>query len=168
MPPKRHPKQSKGILAAGLLFFLIWLASTGPFDPVKACVGLGVAALLAHLAVTRTTFWAGFDLAPRRLWAFLRYLLVFFREMLRSNLAALGYVYAFRTEVQPKIIRVRTRLTGARERLALTGTLALTPGTLAIDLDGAEIVIHMLDARMEAGTVASVRLFEPLLESAVG
>lgn len=167
MPLDTKQKRRTGALGAGLLFLLVWLASTGTFDPVKALVGLGVAGGLAQMA-TRTPFWAGLELSPRRLWACLRYLLVFFREMLKSNLAVLGYVYAVRTGVHPKVIHVSTRLVGPRERLALTSTLALTPGTLAIDLDGERIEIHMLDARMEAGTIASVRLFEPLLETAVG
>ena len=155
-------------LATWALMFGIWLMASGSLDPASAVTGLVVTGLIAWVSAMRGPFWVGLDLKPARIGAFLRYLLRFLREMVQSNLAMLGYVYAPRLQLAPKVISVPTRLTGPRERLTLTSTIALTPGSLVLALDGPELAVHILDDRLEDGIRDSIAGFEPLLETALG
>ena len=134
-------QQGSGFLAAWFSFFLIWIAATTSLELARVVAGLIVAGGIALLATRWTDFWAGLDIAPRRFTAGARYLVVFLREMVKSNIAVLGYVYAPRVRTSPDVIHVSTRLVGQRERLALTNTLTLTPGSLVVDLDGKQIGI---------------------------
>jgi len=88
--------------------------------------------------------------------------------MVRSNLAVLVYVYAPHKRPSPAVINVPVRATGLRERLALTNTLALTPGSLAIQLRGDMMAVHVLDIALAEGIEDSVRTYERLLEKALG
>lgn len=161
-------RPSRGFLPAWGTFFLIWLGASASLEPARVIAGLIVTAGIARIATRHTTFWEGLDASPRRLGAGLRYLWVFLREMAKSNLNVLGYVYAPRVDITSELIQVPTRLTGPRERLALTNTLALTPGTLVINLEGDTLEMHVLDLDLVEGAREGGQHFETLLETAVG
>jgi multicomponent Na+:H+ antiporter subunit E len=156
------------ILAVWIVFFLIWLAATVSLEPARVATGLCVAAATAYFAATRTKFWSGLGFGPRRLLAVVAYLVTFLIEMIKSNLAVLAYVYSPTRKVASDVIRVPVRLKGARERLTLANTVALTPGTLPIDLTGDTLEVHVLDKNLVDGAVESVGDFETLLENSVG
>ncbi|MCA8882149.1 MAG: Na+/H+ antiporter subunit E [Rhodobacteraceae bacterium] len=157
-----------GFWAAWITFFLIWLAASASLESARVIAGLLVTAGIAGLSTRLTTFWAGLTLSPARLLAGLGYLAVFLKEMVKSNIVMLGYVYAPRIKIAPEIIHIPTRLRGPRERLALTNTLALTPGSLVVDLNRQQIDLHVLDRDLADGAKGSVQKFEPLLEKALG
>lgn len=157
-----------GFLAAWMLFFAIWLAATSSLQPAVGLTGLFLSAIVARTLAVRTTFWAGLRIGPFRVIAGLRFLAMFTREMLSSNVAVLGYVYAPRVATSPRVIEAPIRIKGRRERLVLTNALALTPGTLPIDLDGERLDVHLLDSGLEKGARDSVSRFEKLLEKAIG
>ena len=164
----RQDRFASGFFAAWTFYFCIWIAATASFETARIVAGGLLTATLAYLSTTRTAFWAGLDLKPRRVFAALRYLTVFFREMVVSNLAVLRYVYSPAVSISPKTIHVPIQARSARERLALTNTLALTPGTLPIDLKNSDLEIHVLDSALVGGAGDSVQTFETLLENAIG
>lgn len=166
--PESGKRLASGFWGAWLTFFLIWLAATASLEITRIITGLVVAGGIAILATKLTNFWAGFGISSRRLVSGLRYLAVFLREMIKSNIAVMGYVYSPSARISPEVIQLSTRLVGPRERLALTNTLTLTPGSLVIDLDGEQIELHILDRDLAEGMEGSVREFEALLEQAIG
>jgi multicomponent Na+:H+ antiporter subunit E len=81
------------------------------------------------------------------------------------------YVYAPRIDIKPGIVKVRTRLKSPIGRLALANTIALTPGSLVMELRGDTLFIHLLDIDgidADATTDAIVRPFERHLEHVFG
>jgi len=76
---------------------------------------------------------------------FVRYSRVFLVELVRANINMLRYVYALRIDINPGIVRVKTRLKTPVGRLALANSIALTPGSLVIDLEGDTLFVHVLD-----------------------
>jgi len=168
MSENRQIRFGSGFLAAWIFYFSIWLAATASFETARIFTGGLLTIALAYLSSTRTAFWAGLNLDPRRIFAGLRYLGVFFREMLVSNLAVLRYVYSPTVAVSPQIIHLPVKARTSRARLALTNTLALTPGTLPIDLKDNDLEIHVLDSALVGGADDSVQTFETLLENAIG
>lgn len=166
-------KQKSGVLGAGVLglwifLFLVWLGATATFEIAPVLCGLGLTGVTAYFSATRTEFWSGLDLRFARIVAGCGYLLVFLRDMVLSNISVLRYVYAPEVRTAPETITVPLRISGPRERLALMNTIALTPGTLPLDLVGDHVQIHVLDKKLSDGVPAGVRTFEIYLEKAIG
>ena len=59
----------------------------------------------------------------------------------------LRHVYAPAMAIRPGVVDVRTRLRSPMGRLALANSIALTPGSLIIDLSGERLVLHWLDVQ---------------------
>ena len=81
------------------------------------------------------------------------------------------YVYAPRIDIKPGIVKVRTRLMTPIGRLALANTIALTPGSLVMELRGDTLFIHLLNIDgidANATTDAIVTPFERHLEHVFG
>ncbi len=71
----------------------------------------------------------------------------------------------------PGIVKVRTRLKTPVGRLALANSIALTPGSLVLDLDGETLTVHWLDVQTtdpEEATRIIVGPFERDLEKTFG
>ena len=58
----------------------------------------------------------------------------------------LRYVYAPRIDINPGIVKIKTRLKTPIGRLALANSIALTPGSLVIDIEG-DTPVHSLARR---------------------
>jgi multicomponent Na+:H+ antiporter subunit E len=54
----------------------------------------------------------------------------------------LRYVYAPRIDIGPGIVRIKTRLKTPVGRLALVNSIALTPGSLVVDMEGDTLTVH--------------------------
>lgn len=160
--------QPRGFLAAWTTFFLIWLGATVSFDPARTVAGLLVTGAIAACATAGSPFWKGLQPSPRRLFAGLGVLALFLRDMIASNIAVLGYVYSPKVRVAPQVIAVPVPVAGPRERLALTNMLALTPGSLVLEIEDRTLAVHLLDARLAQGTRDAVPALSRRLEKAFG
>ena len=65
--------------------------------------------------------------------------------MVKANLNMLRYVYSPRIAIKPGVVEVKTRLKSPIGRLALANSIALTPGSLVLELEGDRLFIHWLD-----------------------
>jgi len=95
---------------------------------------------------------------------FVRYTGVFLVELVRANLSMLRYVYAPRIDINPGIVRVKTRLKTPVARLALANSIALTPGSLVVETEGDTLFIHWLDVTTTDTEEASRIFVEPFEE----
>lgn len=168
MPTNSPQDATRGFVAAWFTLFLIWISVTASLELTQVVTGFLVTAGIANIATGRSRFWSGLTLSAERFGAALRYVSVFLKEMVGSNLSVLKYVYAGKVDIAPQVVSLPVKITGPRERLALTNTIALTPGTLAVDLVEDSVEIHVLDAALVPGAKDSVAEFETLLEKAIG
>lgn len=162
---------SQGIFPLWLLLFAIWVAAGAPLELASLTTGMALALGIAIAMARRSAVWRDVRLSWRCAAALLRCAVVFVREIVRSNLILLAYIYAPRLCLAPGIIPVRTKLATPLGRLALTSTITLTPGTLALDLSGERIVVHVLDLTVtdtEEATADVAGAFEPHLARAFG
>ena len=65
--------------------------------------------------------------------------------MVKANINMLRQVYSPRIAIRPGVVEVKTRLTSPIGRLALANSIALTPGSLVLELEGDSLFIHWLD-----------------------
>jgi multicomponent Na+:H+ antiporter subunit E len=81
------------------------------------------------------------------------------------------YVYAPRIDIRPGIVKIRTRLKSPLGRLALANSIALTPGSLVLDIKDDVLFIHWLDVKTidpDEATGIIAGPFEADLEKAFG
>jgi multicomponent Na+:H+ antiporter subunit E len=143
---------------------IFWLLLVGTFDSQELIAGLLVAAAAAALAVGRTPILAGFRLTPGAPLAFARYLLSLLVALLRANLDMARRILTPNLPIRPGMVRITTALRSDLGRLVLANSITLTPGTLAVDVDGGTLLVHWIDcppgSDVEAATQQIARGFE--------
>lgn len=157
-------------LLTALLTF-VWFAANSSTQPEALATGVVISIVLAYFFTRRPGPWRDIRVSAQRFSHFVRYTGVFLVELVRANLNMLRYVYAPRIEINPGIVRIRTRLKTPVGRLALANSIALTPGSLVVDIDGDSLYVHWLDVATtdaDAATRLIAGPFEEHLEKAFG
>ena len=96
----------------------------------------------------------------------LRYLAVLVAEIAKANLQVIRLIFSVDLEVEPQIIKVRTKLKTDVAKTVLANSITLTPGTITVSLDEDELTVLCLDKDFSEGMEDSV--FVNLLEKLEG
>lgn len=136
----------KGLLGLWLLLFILWLILNSSIAPPIAATGAVISLVIAWIFVRRGAVWR-IDLSPRGAWHFLAYSFTFFIELVKANINMVRYVYSPRIDIRPGIVKIHMRLKSPIGRLALANSIALTPGSLVMDIRGDAMFIHWLDVK---------------------
>jgi multicomponent Na+:H+ antiporter subunit E len=126
-----------------LMIAFMWMLLNNNSSGSSFIVGyvLGVFILL----ILRKSWTQPFYL--KRVWAMLKLLLIFIRELLVSSFVVIGHIVRPKLAIRPGIFAYETTLTSAWEVTLLSCLICLTPGTLTLDVsgDGKILYIHALD-----------------------
>lgn len=89
---------------------------------------------------------------PRRfylynVWAVINLVLIFFKELILSNISVLKVVLSPKLDMRPGIFALETSLKKDWEITLLANLITLTPGTLVVDVsdDNRTLYIHAMD-----------------------
>lgn len=159
------------MLGLWVVLFVIWMIANASLAVEPALVGAAITLVLAHAFASSSDAWSRLRLTPRALYHFVAYSGTFVVELARANLNMMAYVYAPRINIKPGIVKVRTRLESPIGRLALANSIALTPGSLVIDIRDDTLFVHWLDVKttdIDEATLALVVPFEKHLEKVFG
>jgi multicomponent Na+:H+ antiporter subunit E len=165
------PAKTRGAAGLWVVLFILWAAASSSLSPAVLGTGLVITGAIAWMVARAHPIWADLRLSPRTGVELLRYTGVFLREMVKSNLMVMRYVYAPRLDIHPGIVPTRTRLTTPLGRITLTNTVTLTPGTLVMGIEGETLHVHILDLAstdIDVNTTAVSGQFEPILARAFG
>ena len=72
------------------------------------------------------------------------YLLLLLKEIILANISVARIVMSPKINVSPCIVRLKTRLKSSLHRAILANSITLTPGTLTLQLNDDELVVHCL------------------------
>lgn len=126
-----------------LLIAFLWMLLNNNNSVSSFIVGyvLGIVILL----ILRKSWTQPFYL--RRLWAMVKLLLIFVRELIVSGIVVIGHIIRPKLAIRPGIFAYETQLTSAWEVTLLSNLICLTPGTLTLDvsMDGKTLYIHAID-----------------------
>ena len=75
--------------------------------------------------------------------------------IVKANLGVIRLILAPKIEVEPCLVRVRTKLKTHAARVALANSITLTPGTVTVALEGEELLVHALTREMAEGLADS-------------
>jgi multicomponent Na+:H+ antiporter subunit E len=138
-------RRAEGFFWLWALLTFLWIAANSSFDPESVVFGVLVAAALSYLFTKKTDAWRGLRFSPSRLLSFGLYTGTFAFELVRANLNMMRYVYSPRLDIAPGIVKVKTRLKSPLGRLALANSIALTPGSLVLDMKDDTLLVHCLN-----------------------
>lgn len=138
--PGRSSYVATGLLA--FAFYLVLGDPTEPFDLVTGLISAAVVAVVlggvtferAPSSATLRSFLRAVVFVPRLLWA-----------VVRANLALAAVVLHPRLPIDPAVVRLPAP-ESAVARALLANSITLTPGTVTLDVDGDELVVHALTA----------------------
>jgi multicomponent Na+:H+ antiporter subunit E len=130
-----------------VLLTLLWIAANSSFAVESVASGALISAALAYIFTQKTNVWQGVRFSPSRFYSFILYTGVFAVELLRANINMMRYVYAPRIDIKPGIVKIKTRLKTPLGRLSLANSIALTPGSLVVDIEGDTLFVHWLDVK---------------------
>lgn len=160
----------QGVFVLWGLLFIVWLVVNASLELPIVATGALVSLVVAAIFVRRGDVWR-IEITPSKVFHFLAYTYVFFVELVKANINMLRYVYAPRIDIRPGIVKVNMPLKSPIGRLALANSIALTPGSLVMDLRGEALFIHWLDVRTtdpEEATRMIVGPFEKHLGAVFG
>ena len=117
-----------------------WVITQGRAD--SWLVGAPAVAV-ATLASVQLSAHAG---ARFSLLGLLRFLAMFVVESVRGGVDVARRTLGYRLRIRPGFRRYRLHLHDPRARVLLVNCISLLPGTLASNLDGKHVEVHLLDA----------------------
>lgn len=170
-PNQSEPKRSSGFVWLAALLTCLWFAANLSVAIEALITGALISTALAYMFTRRASVWDDIRFSPKRLYHFVLYTGVFLVELVRANVNMMRYVYARRIDIRPGIVRIKTRLRTPVGRLALANSIALTPGSLVVDIEGDNLFIHWLDVKTtdpDEATRAIAGAFEDHLEKTFG
>ncbi|WP_342565607.1 Na+/H+ antiporter subunit E [Paenibacillus sp. FSL R7-0345] len=138
-----------------LLIAFLWMFINNDLSVSSFILGylLGVAILLLLRRLRHTPFYL------RRLWAVVKLLLIFVRELTISNFVVIGHIIRPKLAIRPGIFAYETKLSSAWEVTLLSCLICLTPGTLTLDVsaDNKILYIHAIDIKDAEEMVLQIR-----------
>jgi len=152
-----------------------WFVFSGELDALHVGFGVVSAALVTFL--TRDLAWIGtrLDRTGRPVpvytfsirWGhFLAYLPWLLWQIVLANLQIAWVIMHPRLPIAPALVRFRTTLVGDVARTTLGNSITLTPGTITVDVEGDEFVVHALTREAARGVLG--RAMEKRVARAVG
>ncbi len=142
-------------LSIFLLLFGIWIIFSGLFDAFHTTLGLISAAFVT--LISSEFFFAdrsaGVGARIQQIIRLPIYLLWMLYQILLSNIHILKLALSpgDLEEVEPSLIRVKTNLKTDFGKWMLANSITLTPGTITIDIEGDELLIHSISKATSAG-----------------
>ena len=135
--PLRH---SLALLAVLVVFWLLW---SGHFEPLL--LSFGAVSCLAVVGLCRRMQIVDDEGAPLHLGLRpLVYALWLGKEVIEANLHVTRRLLDPRLPIRPQLIRLKASQTSDLTRVIYANSITLTPGTVSVDIQGEEIVVHAL------------------------
>jgi multicomponent Na+:H+ antiporter subunit E len=157
------------MLTLWVVLFAVWMVANATLAIEVGLTGAAITFVLAYCFAGDA--WRQVSWTPRSVYHFLVYTGTLVVEMVKANINMLGYVYSPRLAIKPGIVRVRTQLKSPIGRLALANSIALTPGSLILDIRDDVIFVHWLDVQsldIDRATETIAGPFERHLEKVFG
>jgi multicomponent Na+:H+ antiporter subunit E len=146
-PKHQQSRTANGCAWLWIVLMFIWFAANSTLAFESIVTGALISAVLAYALGRKFSAWQDIRFSPARLYHFVTYSGVFAVELVRANVNIMRYVFAPRIDINPGIVEIKTRLKTPVGRLALANSIALTPGSLVIDMEADSMFIHCLDVK---------------------
>jgi len=152
----RHRSRG-GILAHAVILMVLWLLLSGHFDVFHISLGVFSVALViaANARINRVQFFKGDvpEWERLRFNRLLRYLTWLVWQIVVAGLQVAYVVLSPRIRVDPSLLRFRARMPSVGAAVILGNSITLTPGTLTLEINKDEFLVHSLMDESMSGLV---------------
>lgn len=133
----------KRVLSLAVFLGALWWLLSGQTKPLLLGFGAASVALVVWFAhrmelVDRESHPVHLSGPLARFWT------VLIREITVSNIDVVRAILSPRLPIQPHFLRVRTRQPTDLGKVILANSITLTPGTVTVDVQGDELLVHAL------------------------
>ncbi|NOR75204.1 MAG: Na+/H+ antiporter subunit E [Draconibacterium sp.] len=130
-------------------FFLmiVWIAFTTSFAAQELIVGGIATMLISFFTIPLFTCCTFKLLAPKQLFYMVYYLVIFIRELIKSNVDVARRVITPSLPINPGIVKFKSELPTDFAKMILANSITLTPGTLSIDIIDDTFYVHWIDVK---------------------
>lgn len=122
------------------VFVLIWLLLSESFEWHHVGMGIVAAFAVAWLNTERSAVRTSIHA-----WRMLSYFFWLVGRILHSGFHLSGLILHPALPIDPKMIRHRCELQDDPSAVLLGNSITLTPGTLTVELDSRDLVVHVMD-----------------------
>ena len=135
-----------------ILYFALWVILNGRWTTEIGLFGLAFAAAAYVFSCKFMGYKLSLDIALiGRIPSAVRYCVMLFGEIIKSNLAVMRMVLDKDYKIQPHLVQFDVDLVKDRHRVVLANSITLTPGTITVSLDENHYVVHSLDKSLVDG-----------------
>lgn len=150
-----------------VLIAMMWMLLSTSFTPQTFVIGyfIGILILLVMRRYFNERFYLGW------IWAAIKLVLIFLRELVKSNITVLLTVLAPKMDIKPGIFAFPTDLKNDWEIMLLANLITLTPGTLSVHVSDNQqtLYIHALDLSDVEEEIHSIKnSFEKAIKEVAG
>jgi len=123
--------------------FVFWLIVSGSFDIQHIAIGILVSTMVSYHSITTFDYKIkSFSLTKALL--YVRFVVVLLIEITKANLYVARIVLDPSLPISPGLVRIKTGLKSEFLITLLANSITLTPGTLTVDVNKDEILVHVL------------------------
>lgn len=130
-------------ISLGIVLAVVWLLLSGHYEPL--ILALGLASCVAVVAITRRMDLVDHEGHPIHLtmrvvgyWPWLAW------EIVKANIDVAKRVLAPRMAISPTMVRLSASQKSDLGLVIYANSITLTPGTVAVDVEPGEILVHAL------------------------
>lgn len=136
---------------------LLWLLLVGSLSTDELLTGCLVSIVAAAFTVQKTTIFSAVRLHWKMPVSLIAYLLAFYRALVIANFDMARRVVSPSLPINPGMVRVSTQLESDLAKMLLANSITLTPGTLSVDIENNEIIVHWIDCGPGTDTETATR-----------
>lgn len=142
LPTKASLSKSVSLFGITYIFYLLLGDFTYWYDLVTGFV----VAVLVAVTLSQVTFAHAptLDRSPGRNVRFALYLPYLLVEIIKSNILVAIVILRPSMPIEPRLVRLRARVGGGLPTLALANSITLTPGTLTVEANDQNLLVHTL------------------------
>ncbi len=149
MPSRREQKYYNNIsrLVTFVLLFIFWMLLSGHYDLFHLSLGFLCSILVAF--VSHDLLITNIHAQHRALKTirFIAYLPWLIYQIILSNIHV-AYLVLNPKSIHPTVVRFKTKLHSDLARVTLANSITLTPGTITMDIEGDEFIVHALSKKV--------------------
>ncbi len=141
-----------------LALFCLWIIFNGKVTLELIIFGIVISVALSWFvkkfiapSMNAKNQWKIFKYLP----GYLQYVWLLIKEITLANFAVMRMILTDKDVVVPKLSVFKTKLKTKTARVALADCITLTPGTITVNLNADEYLVHCLDESLEDGLINS-------------
>jgi len=134
---------SLAFLVTWLLLAGLWIGLSGFFDPIHLTFGFLSVTLVSWISHGHLTGDGELSVGLARLGRLLLYLPWLLKEIVLANVDVMVRIFGFQP-IAPCLIRFKPDLESDFGRVTLANSITLTPGTVTVEIENGEFLVHAL------------------------